>query len=130
MDWVLYENWHTESTIQTNGLRRVMSLRARTKVPIECINRQSTVIVVVYFTLLTDPLRFQPWSQDRRNQIKPDREHGRRKKHMESRQKETDMNVACKGHRRQEGAQKRQKVKKKQRQKQERWKHKTSTKHA
>ena len=38
-----------------------------------------TEVVVVYLTL-TDPLRIQPWLQDRRNQIKLNREHGRRKK--------------------------------------------------
>ena len=35
-------------------------------------------VVVVYLTF-TDPLRIQPWSQDRRNQTKSKREHVRRK---------------------------------------------------
>ena len=32
------------------------------------------VVVVVVFLTLTDPLRIQPWSQDRRNQTKSNRE--------------------------------------------------------
>ena len=54
------------------------------------------VVVVVVFTL-TDPLRIQPWSQDRRNQTKSNRES---EISMESRQKRTDKGVASKGHRR------------------------------
>ena len=42
-------------------------------------NRSTTVAVVVVvavvYLTLTDPLRIQPWSQDRRNQTKPNREH-------------------------------------------------------
>ena len=51
----------------------------------------------VVFLTLTDPLRIQPWSQDRRNQTKSNRESevGR-----ESRQNRTDKKVASKGHRR------------------------------
>ena len=44
---------------------------------------------------LTDPLRIQPWSQDRRNQTKSNRES---EISMESRQKRTDKEVASKGH--------------------------------
>ena len=44
-----------------------------------------------------DPLRIQPWSQDRRNQTKSNRES---EISMESRQKRTDKEVASKGHRR------------------------------
>ena len=55
------------------------------------------VVVVVYLTLLTDPLRIQPWSQDRRNQTKSNRKS---EISRESRQKRTDKNVASKGHRR------------------------------
>ena len=75
------------------------------------------VVVVVYLTL-TDPLRIQPRSQDRRNQTKSIREQfGRKKereeKRRESRQKTTDKKIASKGHRRQEGTQKRLKEKNK-----------------
>ena len=54
------------------------------------------VVVVVYLTL-TDPLRIQPWSQDRRNQTKSNRES---EISRESRQKRTDKRKASKGHRR------------------------------
>ena len=54
------------------------------------------VVVVVYLTL-TDSLRIQPWSQERRNQTKSNRESEIRR---ESRQKITDKKVASKGHRR------------------------------
>ena len=50
-----------------------------------------------FFLTLTDPLRIQPWSQDRRNQPKSNRES---EISMESRQKRTDKEVASKGHRR------------------------------
>ena len=49
------------------------------------------------FLTLTDPLRIQPWSQDRRNQIKSNRES---EMSMESRQKKDGQEVASKGHRR------------------------------
>ena len=65
------------------------------------------VVVVAYLTLLTDPLRIQPWSQDRRNQTKSNREH------RKQRQKKTDKKVASKGHRRQEATKKRDKNKNK-----------------
>ena len=55
------------------------------------------VVVVVFITLLTDPLRIQPWSQDIRNQTKSNRES---EVSRESRQKRTDKRVASKGHRR------------------------------
>ena len=51
-------------------------------------------LFVVYLTL-TDPLRIQPWSQDRRNQTKSNRES---EISRESRQKRTDKKVASKGH--------------------------------
>ena len=54
------------------------------------------LFVVVYLTL-TDPLRIQPWSQDRRNQTKSNRES---EISRESRQKRTDKKVASQGHRR------------------------------
>ena len=54
-------------------------------------------VVVVVFLTLTDPLRTQPWSQDRRNQTKSNLES---EISMESRQKRTDKQVASKGHRR------------------------------
>ena len=50
------------------------------------------VVVVVFFTL-TDPLRIQPWSQDRRNQTKSNRES---EISRESRHKRTDKKVASK----------------------------------
>ena len=61
--------------------------------------QQVTVVVVVVccFLTLTDPLRIQPWSQDRRNQTKSNRES---EISMESRQRRTDKEVASKGHRR------------------------------
>ena len=54
------------------------------------------LLFVVYLTL-TDPLRIQPWSQDRRNQTKSNRKS---EISRESRQKRTDRKVASKGHRR------------------------------
>ena len=57
---------------------------------------QQTVVVVVFFTL-TDPLRIQSWSQDRRNQTKSNRES---EISRESRHKGTDKKVASKVHRR------------------------------
>ena len=60
--------------------------------------RLTTVVVVVCcFLTLTDPLRIQPWSQDRRNQTKSNRES---EMSMESRQKKDGQEVASKGHRR------------------------------
>ena len=54
-------------------------------------------VVFVVFLILTDPLRIQPWSQDRQNQTKSNRES---EISRESRQKITDKKVASKGHRR------------------------------
>ena len=54
------------------------------------------LLFVVYLTL-TDPLRIQPWSQDRQNQTKSNRKS---EVSRESKQKRTDKNVASKGHRR------------------------------
>ena len=51
---------------------------------------------VIYLTL-TDLLRIQPWSQDRRNQTKSNRES---EISRESRHKRMDKNIASKGHRR------------------------------
>ena len=51
-------------------------------------------VVVVYLTL-TDPLRIQPWSQDRRSQTKSNRKS---EISRESRQKRTDKKVASEGH--------------------------------
>ena len=53
-------------------------------------------LLVVYLTL-TDPLRIQPWSQDRRNQTKSNRKS---EISRESTQKRTDKKIASKGHRR------------------------------
>ena len=39
--------------------------------------------VMLLLYLATDTLRIQSWSQDRRNQVKSNREHVRRKKRME-----------------------------------------------
>ena len=55
------------------------------------------VCMHVCMLLLTDPLRIQPWSQDRRNQTKSNRES---EISMESRQKRRGKKVASKGHRR------------------------------
>ena len=57
----------------------------------------STAFTCCCFLTLTDPLRIQPWSQDRRNQTKSNRESERS---MESRQKKDGQEVASKGHRR------------------------------
>ena len=54
------------------------------------------LLFVVVFLTLTDPLRIQPWSQDRRNQTSNRKSEVSR----ESRQKRTDNKVASKGHRR------------------------------
>ena len=58
---------------------------------------ESLLLFVVVFLTLTDPLRIQPWSQDKRNQTKLNRES---EISRESRQKITDMKLASKGHRR------------------------------
>ena len=49
--------------------------------------RESCCCCCCCFLTLTDPLRIQPWSQDRRNQTKSNRES---EMSMESRQKRTD----------------------------------------
>ena len=51
------------------------------------------IFLFVVFLTLTDPLRIQPWSQDRRNQTKSNRES---EISGESRQKRTDKKVASK----------------------------------
>ena len=56
----------------------------------------AVVVVVVVYLILTDPLRIQPWSQDRRNQTKSNRKS---EKSRESRHKRTDKKIASKGHR-------------------------------
>ena len=65
------------------------------------IGEKPTVILLLLlfccFLTLTDPLRIQPWSQDRRDQTKSNRES---EISMESRQTRTDKEVASKGHRR------------------------------
>ena len=58
---------------------------------------QLLLLLFVVFLTLTDPLRIQPWSQDRRNQTKSNREL---EISRESRHKRTDKKVASKGHRR------------------------------
>ena len=55
------------------------------------------LMLFVIFLTLTDPLRIQPWSQDRRNQTKSNRES---EISRQSRHKRTDKKVANKGHRR------------------------------
>ena len=73
------------------------------------------VVIVVYLTL-TDPLRTQPWPQDRRNRTKSNKikPETRSEKSGESRQKTTDKKVASKkGHRRHGRTQKKQKIKSK-----------------
>ena len=62
-----------------------------------CILRSflfADVVVAVVYLTLTDPLRIQPWSQDRRNQTKSNRKS---EISRESRQKRTDKKVASKG---------------------------------
>ena len=55
------------------------------------------VVVVVAYLTLTDPLRIEPWSQDRRDQTKSNRKS---EISRESRHKKTDKRVGSKGHRR------------------------------
>ena len=72
-------------------------------------NRHKVAHVVIYLTLLTGTLRIQLWSQDRGSYTKQiGDEHGRKKQNKirqtnreESRQKEADVEVACKGYHRQ-----------------------------
>ena len=45
--------------------------------PVPLVVGEFLVFVVVYLTF-TDPLRIQPWSQDRRNQTKSNQEYVRR----------------------------------------------------
>ena len=59
--------------------------------------KDKVVVVVVVYLTLTGPLRIQPWSQDRRNQTKSNRES---EISRESRQKRTDKKLTSKGHRR------------------------------
>ena len=68
-------------------------------IPFPLVDREVElcVVVVVVFLTLTDPIRIQPWSQDRRNQSKSNRES---EVSRESIQKRTDKKVASKGHRR------------------------------
>ena len=42
------------------------------------IGAKVNIVVVVVYLTLTDPLRIQPWSQDRRNQTKSNRKYVRR----------------------------------------------------
>ena len=63
---------------------------------------------VVVCRTLTDPLGIQPWSQDRRNQTKSNREQFQPKKRYGKQTEETYKKVASKGHHRQEGTPKRQ----------------------
>ena len=69
---------------------------ARLSLPLS-LSLSVAVVVVVVFLTLTDPLRIQPRSQDRRNQTKSNRESEITR---ESRHKRTDKKVASKGHRR------------------------------
>ena len=64
-------------------LSRVVYGKAWTKI----LLFSRVVVVVCCFLTLTDPLRIQPWSQDRRNQTKSNRES---EMSMESRHKMTD----------------------------------------
>ena len=50
-------------------------------------NREKKTVFV--FLTLTDPLRIQPWSQDRRSQIKSKREYVRRKAGKPNRRERT-----------------------------------------
>ena len=70
--------------------------RARINITPQTYGTDEVVVVVVFLTL-TDPLRIQPWSQDRRNQTKSNRES---EVSRESRQKRANKKVASKGHRR------------------------------
>ena len=64
--------------------------------PAACIRgKKRLVCLFVIFLTLTDPLRIQPWSQDRRNQTKSNRKS---EISRESRQKRTDKKIASKGH--------------------------------
>ena len=68
--------------------------------------RHKVAHVVVYLTLLTGLLRIQLWSQDRGSYTKTNRGRTRSEKKKKNRQKEAGVEVACRGHHRQEGIQK------------------------
>ena len=57
---------------ERDGVRIQSEQRKRQRLSYGSRNRSTTVVVVVNLTL-TDPLRIQPWSQDRRNQTKSNR---------------------------------------------------------
>ena len=57
------------------------------------LERNFSVFLLRTLVTLTDPLRIQPWSQDRRNQTKSNRES---EMSMESRQKRTDKKKPAK----------------------------------
>ena len=72
-------------------LDHLQLLLSRAKSPLTAMAQKnvcSVVVVFVYLTL-TDSLRIQPWSQDRRNQTKSNREHVRKNK---ERGKQTEEN--------------------------------------
>ena len=71
--------------------------------------KKTRTLLLFYLTLFTDPRRIQLWSQDRGSYTKTNRERIRSEKTKEHKQllKEADVKVACKGHRRQKGTQKR-----------------------
>ena len=61
-----------------DGVRIKSEQRKRQRLSYGRQNRSTTVgivVAVVVYLKLTDPLRSQPWSQDRRDQTKPNREH-------------------------------------------------------
>ena len=86
-------NYWIKFCLRRNGLFLCTNLKDE---PSTLVSKVIVVVVVVYLTL-TDPLRIQPWSQDRRNQTKSNRKS---EISRESRQKRTDKKVASKGHRR------------------------------
>ena len=104
---VTQEEGHTGFFIQLPSAVRALIFLARRIQPfLSLVDREVefcvvvavvVVVVCVSHIILTDPLRIQPWSQDRRNQTKSNRKS---EISRQSRQKRTAKKVASKGHRR------------------------------
>ena len=91
------------------------------------VKNPSLVTLLFFISHLTDALRIQPWSQDRRNQTKPKKNKPRTRSGTKTQGKQTGRKwtrkIASKKDRRQEGTQKRHTNKKNKNQK-----HKTNAK--
>ena len=87
IDWTIRQGKNTVRGTRCPWVNSIMSGRSP---PLCCC------CCCCCFLTLTVPLRIQPWSQDRRDQTKSNRES---EISIESRQKRTDKEVASKGHR-------------------------------